>query len=98
MSRTTAAVAAAAAVESDDVAVADDEYYADAATTNLTFREVSFEDEVVGYQCYDNGSILVPLTEGGNQTVHSPDDVNPAFHKVCLPQDARTRDVLRKIA
>ena len=76
MSRT----AAAEADMADDSSAIADAYYEEA--TNFTFREVSFEDEVVGYQCFDNGSILVPLNEGGNQTVHSPEDVNEKFHKV----------------
>ena len=71
-------------MSSTAAAEADVAYYEE-ATTNLTlFKEVSFEDEVVGYQCFDNGSILVPLTEGGNQTVHSPEDVNANVHKVCI--------------
>ena len=79
MSRTAAAEADVA----DSSALAD--AYYEEATTNLTlFKEVNFEDEVVGYQCFDNGSILVPLTEGGNQTVHSPEDVNANVHKVCM--------------
>ena len=59
--------------------VADDAFYEEAAAANLTLKE---GEVVAGYQCYENGSILVPLAEGGNQTVHSPDDVNANIHKV----------------
>ena len=58
--------------------VADDAFFEEAAA-NLTLHE---GEVVAGYQCYENGSILVPLAEGGNQTVHSPDDVNANIHKV----------------
>ena len=57
--------------------VADDAFYEEAA--NLTLKE---GEVVAGYQCYENGSILVPLADGGNQTVHSPEDVNANIHKV----------------
>lgn len=77
MSRTAAAEAAG---EADDPSAVADAYYDEA--TNLTLFK---EDEVGGgYQCFENGSILVPLNEGGNQTVHSPEDVNEKFHKVCM--------------
>ena len=60
--------------------VADDALFEEAAAANLTLLR---EGEVVaGYQCYENGSILVPLADGGNQTVHSPEDVNANIHKV----------------
>ena len=58
--------------------VADDAFFEEAAA-NLTLKE---GEVVAGYQCYENGSILVPLADGGNQTVHSPEDVNANIHKV----------------
>ena len=69
----------AAAVISDAAV----EYYGGAE--NLT--EVTFGDDVVvfgngGYECFENGSFLVPLNEGGNATLHSPEDLDEKVHKV----------------
>ena len=80
--------------------VADDAFFDEAAAAaNLTLLR---EGEVVaGYQCYENGSILVPLADGGNQTVHSPDDVNANIHKVreneLLPIHERWRETGNKL-
>ena len=75
---------------------ADDAFFEEAAA-NLTLKE---GEVVAGYQCYENGSILVPLAEGGNQTVHSPEDVNANIHKVReneLPLHARWRQTDNKL-
>ena len=79
--------------------VADDAFFEDAvAAANLTLKE---GEVVAGYQCYENGSILVPLADGGNQTVHSPDDVNANIHKVrqneLLPIHGRRRETGNKL-